>query len=260
MSDNEERALITIINSTNDPKVKKSAINKIIENHLPFVIGVARKYRNNKMEMEELVNEGIFGIHKAIMNYNPDREVRFLSYAVWWIRQTIQDAIYNQSNDIRIPDNNINKIYTLLHKTSNEQDFYDAMQLADGGTMRLYSSWNAMNATPMSTPVAGSRGSEATKDLELGETLSVENLVDVKHKQRNKELLTKLLKENTTPAELQLIESYYGLSDESVKTFKEIGEMRGVSRERIRVLKNAALRRLKKKMDDVRFMLEEGQL
>lgn len=260
LSDNEERALITIIKSTNDQNVKNSAINKIILNHLPFIIGVAKRYRNNRMDMEELVNEGIFGIRKAIMNYNPDREVRFLSYAVWWIRQTIQDAIYNQSNDVRIPDNNINKIYTLLHKTKNEDELYEAMCMADGGTLRLFSSWNAMNAVPMSAPVAGSRSSDSTKDMEIGETIGGENLVQEKYKQRNRELMMQLLKDNTTPDEMTLIEKYYGLNNESENTFKELGEMRGISRERVRVLKNASLRRLKKKMEGVRFMLEDGQL
>lgn len=258
LSKEEEAALIKIIRTTKDNEIKNRAISRIVENHLPFIISVARKYTNQRVELDELINEGIFGIYKAFKYYDPEKKIKFLSYAVWWIRQSIQNAIYNQSNDIKVPDNNINRIYNVLYSTENDTELFDELKKLDKGSYRLLNSWYAMNPLALNAPVQLNGFAEG--DLELIDTISQDDLVKEKTLNYNRNVIYKAMKENTTPQECKLLTKYYGFNSEEEHTFDELCDCLQLSRERIRMIKKNIVRRLKPKMAEYKEFLQENCL
>ena len=107
LSPQEEMALLTIIRSDESEEIRKSALQRLIRGNLRFVVSVARKYQGRGLALLDLINEGNLGLFKAAKRFDMEKDVKFISYAVWWIRQSIQKALFEQVGAVRIPPNKL---------------------------------------------------------------------------------------------------------------------------------------------------------
>ena len=182
----------------------RNALNKIIESNLKFVVSVANKYRVTGIPLEDLINEGNIGLVKSAFRFDETRGFKFISYAVWWIRQSILQFIADQGRVVRLPANVANSM-TKMKKNSEKLE---------------------------------------SPDLELMED------------SLNKEIKTIL---KTIPnREAYILEKYFGINLDRPFTLEEIGDELSLTRERIRQLKERAIKRLKtaKKSKSLRLFLD----
>ena len=107
LSPQEEEALLAIIKSDQAEEIRKSALQRLIRGNLRFVVSVARKYQGRGLSLLDLINEGNIGLFKAAKRFDMGKDVKFISYAVWWIRQSIQKALFEQVGAVRIPPNKL---------------------------------------------------------------------------------------------------------------------------------------------------------
>ena len=96
LSQQEEEALLTIIRTGETEEIRKSALQRLIRGNLRFVVSVARKYQGRGLALLDLINEGNIGLYKAAKRFDMNKDVKFISYAVWWIRQSIQKALLSR--------------------------------------------------------------------------------------------------------------------------------------------------------------------
>lgn len=251
LSTDAENAYIKIAKDSSKPiSIRIAAENTIYKNHLPFVIACARKFASKDLPVTDLINEGFLGLKIALKHYTPGREAKFMSYAVWWIRETIQSYIYKKRNLIRIPESKqalLHRLNKEVRKTNNKlEDVADAT----GNTQHIVNMLNVLKPVSLDMPVGS--GKTDTADLTLGDTLSNTNLVyDIESKQKNDKLYSAL---KTLPKrELTIINDYYGLESGFEKTLREVGASNGNSCERVRQLKNQALKRLARNLKELKY-------
>jgi RNA polymerase primary sigma factor len=225
------------------------ALDKLLRANLRFVVSVAKKYQNLGLSLEDLINEGNIGLIKAAQRFDETRGFKFISYAVWWIRQTILQAISEYSRLVRLPLNvvgNLNKISKIT--TEFEQEYereptaeeveeilvsenidLDAIRQFKEGTMSINS------------PVGGSENGtlldilSGSDDNDPGKILIQESF----HQEVKRVLGT--LEER----EALVIRLYFGIDRELPMTLEEIGSLMNLTRERVRQIKEKALRKLK---------------
>ncbi|WP_078058046.1 sigma-70 family RNA polymerase sigma factor [Desulfurobacterium indicum] len=227
----------------------QEALKKLVESNLRFVVSVAKKYLGCGLPLHDLIAEGILGLIEAARRFDPDKGVKFISYAVWWIRQSIMQALAQQTGAVKIPVkqavlvNKITRSYGELLKklgrepTTEELANYLGMEAKD--IERLLT----VCQVPLSldTPV-GDEEDTTFKDFLKGEgTAEVEEKV-VQEELRHsiKEMLEQL-----TPQEKRIIIMRFGLDGNDPKTLREIGEKLGISRERVRQLETRAKKKMK---------------
>jgi len=230
----------------------EKAIQKLVEANLRFVVSVAKKYQNQGLSLTDLINEGNIGLIKAAKRFDESRGFKFISYAVWWIRQAILQALAEQSRIVRLP---LNRVGT-LHKIgkisrSLEQDFghepspddiakeLELSQEEVDFTLNIRTSHLSLDASS-GDPDDGNKLYDVLEDKfqpSPDETLLDESL---------RVQIERALK-TLNPREAQIINLYYGLTNEKPLTLEEIGVRFGVTRERIRQIKDKALRRLRHK-------------
>ena len=242
LSTEVENAYIKIAKDSSKPiSIRIAAENTIYKNHIPFVIACARKFASKDLPVTDLINEGFLGLKIALKHYTPGREAKFMSYAVWWIRETIQSYIFKRRNLIRVPENKqvmLNKLNKEVRLTNTKiEDIADA----SGKSQQVIAMLNVLKPVSLDMPVG--IGKSANQDLTLGDTLSNTNLVkDIELKQKNTKLYTAL--EMLPKRELSIVKEYYGLDSGIEKTLKQVSIERGKSCERVRQLKNQALKRM----------------
>ena len=121
----EESALLKIIKNGETEEIRKSALQRLIRGNLRFVVSVARKYQGRGLSLLDLINEGNLGLFKAAKRFDMDKDVKFISYAVWWIRQSIQKALFEQVGAVRIPPNKlalVNRFKRALMQNGGDYD------------------------------------------------------------------------------------------------------------------------------------------
>lgn len=242
LSTEVENAYIKIAKDSSKPiSIRIAAENTIYKNHIPFVIACARKFASKDLPVTDLINEGFLGLKIALKHYTLGREAKFMSYAVWWIRETIQSYIFKRRNLIRVPENKqvmLNKLNKEVRLTNTKlEDIADA----SGKSKQVIDMLNVLKPVSLDMPVGVGKGDN--QDLTLGDTLSNTNLVnDIESKQKNTKLYTAL--EMLPKRELSIVKEYYGLDSGIEKTLKQVGIERRKSCERIRQLKNQALKRM----------------
>ena len=235
-------------------RIKKGdqvALEKLTKANLRFVVSVSKQYQNQGLSLPDLINEGNLGLIKAAQRFDETRGFKFISYAVWWIRQSILQALAEQSRIVRLPLNklgSINKINKAFARL--EQEFErppTAAELAETLDMTLdevkQSMKNAGRHVSMDAPLKdGDDSSSNMYDvMRTGDTPAPDT--DLMTESLRKEIERSL--RTLTPREGDVIRLYFGLNGEHPMTLEEIGERFDLTRERVRQIKEKAIRRLK---------------
>ena len=227
------------------------ALEKLTKANLRFVVSVSKQYQNQGLSLPDLINEGNLGLIKAAQRFDETRGFKFISYAVWWIRQSILQALAEQSRIVRLPLNKIGSINKINKAFARlEQEFErppTAVELAESLDMTLdevkQSLKNAGRHVSMDAPLKeGDESSSTMYDvLRLGDSPSPDD--DLMTESLRKEIERSL--RTLTPREADVIRLYFGLNGEHPMTLEEIGERFDLTRERVRQIKEKAIRRLK---------------
>ena len=229
----------------------KAALEKLTKANLRFVVSVSKQYQNQGLSLPDLINEGNLGLIKAAQRFDVTRGFKFISYAVWWIRQSILQALAEQSRIVRLPLNkigSINKINKAFAKL--EQEFErtpTAVELAESLDMTIdevkQSLKNAGRHVSMDAPLKqGDESSSTMYDvLRTGDSPAPDDQLMTESLRREIERSLKTL----TPREADVIRLYFGLNGNHPMTHEEIGERFDLTRERVRQIKEKAIRRLK---------------
>lgn len=229
----------------------ESALDALVKANLRFVVSVAKQYQNRNLSLPDLINEGNVGLVKAASRFDETRGFKFISYAVWWIRQSIIQALAEQSRVVRLPLNRINSIGHISRKTSELEQRYERdptpSEIADeldikAEDVRLDISVSGRHIS-FDAPFAGNEFSNlldvyVNKDDDTPDSeLMLRSL-----QQEIQRMLTTL-----TPREAHIIELSFGLNGISAMTLEEIGQRMEITRERVRQIREQALRKMKLK-------------
>ncbi|TCK05240.1 sigma-70 family RNA polymerase sigma factor [Phorcysia thermohydrogeniphila] len=227
----------------------KEALKKLVESNLRFVVSVAKKYLGCGLPLHDLIAEGILGLIEAARRFDPDKGVKFISYAVWWIRQSIMQALAQQTGAVKIPVkqavlvNKITRSYGELLKKLGREPTTEELAEYVGMDAKEIERLLTVCQVPLSldTPI-GDEEDTTFKDFLKGEgTAEVEEkVVQEELKQSIQEMLEQL-----TPQEKKIIIMRFGLDGNEPKTLREIGELLGISRERVRQLETRAKKKMK---------------
>ena len=230
-------------------KGDKEALKKLVESNLRFVVSVAKKYLGCGLPLHDLIAEGILGLIEAARRFDPDKGVKFISYAVWWIRQSIMQALAQQTGAVKIPVkqavlvNKITRSYGELLKKLGREPTIEELAEYVGMEPKEVERLLSICQVPLSldTPI-GDEEDTTFKDFLKGEgTAEVEErVVQEELKQSIQEMLEQL-----TPQEKKIIIMRFGLDGNEPKTLREIGEKLGISRERVRQLETRAKKKMK---------------
>src|SRR5690348_10224269 len=227
----------------------QDALQELVKRNLRFVISVAKKYQNRGLPLIDLIGEGNVGLLTAARKFDPDQGVKFISYAVWWIRQAILSSLARQGRTVRVPLNRtadlsrVIKAAGLLRDRLRREPTPDEIaQITDIPT-EIVSALTALNTADVRLDAAVGKDS----DRALIERFAADEMPDLEQEVldrfRRAELARAL---STLPArDAKILELYFGLSGDREHTLDEIGKMLGVTRERVRQLRDRALRRLR---------------
>lgn len=225
------------------------ALEKLTKANLRFVVSVAKQYQNQGLTLPDLINEGNLGLIKAAQRFDETRGFKFISYAVWWIRQSILSALAEQSRIVRLPlnkigsINKINKMYALLEQSNERAP--SAEEIAKELDMTVNdvkeSMKNSGRHLSMDAPLVEGEDSNLYDVLRSGESPNPDR--ELIHESLRIEIERSL--ETLTPREADVVRLYFGLGDQHPMTLEEIGETFDLTRERVRQIKEKAIRRLK---------------
>lgn len=233
------------------------AINKLIQANLRFVVVVARQYQNQGLPLSDLINEGNIGLIKAAQRYDEHKGFKFISYAVWWVRQAIMQALAEQSRIFRLPLNRAEELRRInkavrglkqeLGREPTTHEIAGKLSLDHKevvNIMRTFSPHLSLDA-PFSPGEEG-------RLLDVIEDTTIESPdTPVMEKSLKEEVVWAL---NTlTVREAAVIRSYFGINREKPMTLDEIGKQFGLTRERVRQIKERAIRRLRHTSRSVRL-------
>lgn len=227
------------------------ALEKLTKANLRFVVSVSKQYQNQGLTLPDLINEGNLGLIKAAQRFDETRGFKFISYAVWWIRQSILQALAEQSRIVRLPlnkigsINKINKAFSKLEQEFEREPSYEeianTLEMPESDvkdSLKINGRHVSMDA-PM---VAGDDDSgsmyEVMQSIDYG---SPEG--DLMHESLRREIERTLA--TLTSREADVVRYYFGLGGKPALTLEEIGEKFDLTRERVRQIKEKALRRLK---------------
>ena len=225
------------------------ALEKLTKANLRFVVSVAKQYQNQGLSLPDLINEGNLGLIKAAKRFDETRGFKFISYAVWWIRQSILQALAEQSRIVRLPlnkigsINKINKMYAFLEQENERPP--SAEEIAKKLDMTVNdvkeSMKNSGRHVSMDAPLIEGEDSNLYDVLNSGESPNPDKVL--LHESLRIEINRAL--ETLTPREADVVKLYFGLGEHQPMTLEEIGETFDLTRERVRQIKEKAIRRLK---------------
>ena len=218
------------------------ALDKLVKANLRFVVSVAKQYQNQGLSLPDLINEGNLGLIKAAQRFDETRGFKFISYAVWWIRQSILQALAEQSRLVRLPLNQVGSLNKIKKATSRlEQEFERPPSVEEiarklDKALRITTRYVSMDA-----PIAED---EDTKFLDVFVSDDTPRTdTNLMRESLNKEIQRSL--STLTEKERDVINLYYGIGMNHGLTLDEIGAKFNLTRERVRQIKEKAIRRLK---------------
>ena len=225
------------------------ALEKLTKANLRFVVSVAKQYQNQGLTLPDLINEGNLGLIKAAKRFDETRGFKFISYAVWWIRQSILQALAEQSRIVRLPlnkigsINKINKTYAFLEQAHERVP--SAEEIAKELDMTVSdvkeSMKNSGRHVSMDAPLVEGEDSNLYDVLRSGESPNPDR--ELMHESLRTEIERAL--ETLTPREADVVRLYFGLGNQHPMTLEEMGEKGERTRERVRQIKEKSIRRLK---------------
>ena len=229
----------------------RDAMKRLVEANLRFVVSFAKRYRGCGLSFLDLINEGNLGLMEAAKRYDPDKDVRFLTYAVWWVRQAIVHAISEHGGAVRLPQKQANLVHRLgksirgltieLQREPSIDEIAEEMGFTVEDVTRLMQ-------------VAGDQVSLSSSSDEEGDTPSladrleqdvIEGAEDVVFRAALESQMRACI-DDLDPKEELVVKMRFGLDDHEPKTLKEIGDQLNLSRERIRQIEAQALQKLRR--------------
>lgn len=234
-------------------KIKKGsqrALEKLVNSNLRFVVSVAKQYQNQGLTLPDLINEGNFGLVKAAQRFDETRGFKFISYAVWWIRQSILQALAEQSRVVRLPlnkigsINKINKTFSYLEQAHERPPSAEeiAEELGLSVAEVKQSLKNAGKHISMDAPFTEGENSNMYDVISASETpMPDSELV----KESIREEIGRVL-QTLSEREADVVKLYYGIGQNSTMTLDEIGHTFDLTRERVRQIREKAIRKLRK--------------
>ena len=225
------------------------ALEKLTKANLRFVVSVAKQYQNNGLTLGDLINEGNLGLIKAAKRFDEKRGFKFISYAVWWIRQSIMQALAEQSRIVRLP---VNRVGSLSKISKTFSDLEQKFQ-REPSTEEVAEVIGVTNEEVLSNLKVSGRHVSMDAPFSQGEDGSLlDVLSDVNEANPEKQLMSDSLTKDVqralstlTVREADVIELFFGLNSKSAHTLEEIGEKFNLTRERVRQIKEKATRRLR---------------
>jgi len=225
----------------------RQAIDRLIEANLRFVVSIAKEYQNRGLSFADLINEGNVGLLKAIKKYDETKGIRFLSYAVWWIRQSILHALAEQAQLVHLPLNR-RDLLTKINRASVELE----QRLARPPTNVEIGEEMKMSAEEVEDLLASFR-TEVSLDAPLSEGGQLRDILEdewapspdhaVMEQALSREIHEAL--GTLTPRESKILRWYYGFNGEGTQSLESIGNRLNLSRERVRQLKERAMAKLR---------------
>lgn len=230
----------------------QDALDEMTRGNLRFVVSVAKQYQNQGLSLPDLINEGNVGLIKAARRFDETKGFKFISYAVWWIRQSILQAIVENSRIVRMPlnkvgsYNKVNEAYISFvqefEREPSDEELGDLLGMSEREIQQLIHS--GARHVSLDAPLPGAEEGDATMlDVMIPENADEPDF----------HLMAESLREevmhglhNLSPREMEIIRAYYGLDGRTALTLDEISELFGLTRERVRQIKERGIRRLRK--------------
>ncbi len=227
----------------------EEALNKMVKANLRFVVSVAKQYQNQGLSLGDLINEGNLGLIKAAKRFDETRGFKFISYAVWWIRQAILQALAEQSRIVRLPLNKvgtISKISKAYHELEQEFEREPSPdEIAEQLDVEVKEIFKSLKLQERHLSVDAPIGGDSNNSL-------LDVLANKDNPSPDDDLMRESLKAEInrvlsmlTEREAEVIKLYFGLDNTHAYTLEEIGEMFNLTRERVRQIKEKAIRRLR---------------
>jgi RNA polymerase primary sigma factor len=233
----------------------KQALERMTKANLRFVVSVAKQYQNQGLSLSDLINEGNVGLMKAAKRFDETKGFKFISYAVWWIRQSILQAIVEYARIVRLPLNKVgsyNRVNEAVvsfvqefEREPSDEELGDLLDMKAKDVVKMKQCGS--RHLSFDAPVGGDDGDATMLDL-----LSF----DAIEESPDFALMEESLKDEVnyglsmlSPREVEVLSAYYGLTERKPMTLEEIGELYGLTRERVRQIKERAIRRLRKSVN-----------
>lgn len=226
------------------------ALEKLTRANLRFVVSVAKQYQNNSLSLNDLINEGNLGLVKAAQKFDETRGFKFISYAVWWIRQSIIQALAEHSRMVRLPLNKvgsltkINKIFSELEQKYQREPTPEEVAQVMGITVEEVEATLGISARHVSMDAPFTDG-ESNALIDVLENINAEQTdkhLDYKDSLR---IETERTLASLTDREREVIKLFFGIGVEHPMTLEDIGDQLGITRERIRQIKDKAITKLR---------------
>ncbi len=230
---------------TGDPE----ALDKLVRSNLRFVVSVAKKYQNQGVSLSDLINEGNLGLIRAAHKFDETKGIKFISYAVWWIRQAILQALAEQSRIVRVPLNRAGTLHRIgkranallqeLGREATHAEIADGMDITEEEVAKTMS----ISQTHLSLDAPLTPGEDNRLLDYLADTIN-----PTPDEQTFEKALTEAIEESLSSLkerEAKILRLYFGLDGEEPMTLEQIGSLLGITRERVRQIKEKALSRLR---------------
>jgi RNA polymerase primary sigma factor len=226
----------------------QQALDKMVQSNLRFVVSVAKQYQHQGLSLSDLINEGNLGLIKAAQRFDETKGFKFISYAVWWIRQSILQALAEQGRLVRLPQNKIgtynkaNKAFMTFEqeheRPPSTEELSEILEISQTEVTNIFQS-NTRH-TSLDAPV------NQTEDVAMGDLLQGSDETDegiMKDSLRDE--IRRILK-TLSPREAEIVNAYFGLEREDGVSIEDIGKKYDLTKERIRQIKERAIKRLQK--------------
>jgi RNA polymerase primary sigma factor len=226
------------------------------------VVSVAKQYQNNGLSLIDLINEGNVGLIKAAKRFDESKGFKFISYAVWWVRQSIIQAIVEYSRMVRIPTHKMNQYSKVneaylsfiqeFEREPTMEELGDILNMSPTDVSHILS--GSSSHTSMDAPLSDDDGSISMADLltQSEDESPDEGLIQQSIKDEIKYGMASL-----SPKEIEIVSAYFGINHVKPMNLEEIGDLYGLTRERVRQIKDRALRRLRRKLNNAAAMMGE---
>ena len=246
--DHDEEYALAVRAQKGDEKARE----RLISSNLRFVVAVAKKYQGQGLPLEDLIDEGNIGLLIALDKFEPDKGYHFISYAVWWIRQSIMKAICEKSRAVRLPLNRANELFqiqkaqkNLMHSSASGEVSIEEIAKEAGLDSTLVGELLAISRETVSFDAPVANGSDPSSS-KLGDFIEDDGFgpEELAMQKCLKEDIDKVLS-TLSDKERDIITLRFGLNDTAPMSLKEIGELYNLTKERIRQIEKRALERLK---------------